>query len=105
GEQIRDFTYVTDVVAANLAAGAADIAPGTVVNIAGGEQVTVNQLLAMLEGAFGTALRIERLPEQPGDTRRTGGATDRAHQLLNWHPQVDVAAGVAAQYRWQAGLD
>lgn len=103
GEQIRDFTFVTDVVAANIAAGVADVAPGTVVNIAGGEPVTVNQLLALLEGAVGAPLAIERLPEQPGDTRQTGGAIDRAHQLLGWHPKVDIAAGVAAQYAWQVG--
>lgn len=102
GEQIRDFTFVSDVVAANIAAGAADTAPGTVVNIAGGEPVTVNQLLGILEAAVGAPLRIERLPEQAGDTRQTGGAVDRAHQLLGWYPQVDVAAGVAAQYAWQA---
>lgn len=103
GEQIRDFTFVSDVVAANLAAGGADVAPGTVVNIAGGEPVTVNELLALLESAVGMPLAIERLPEQPGDTRQTGGAIDLAHQLLGWSPQVDVAAGVAAQYAWQVG--
>lgn len=105
GEQVRDFTFVSDVVAANLAAGVADVAPGTVVNIAGGEPVTVNQLLGLLEDAFGAPLQIERLPEQPGDTRRTGGAIDRANHLLGWTPQVDVAAGVAAQYEWQVARD
>jgi len=104
GEQIRDFTFVSDVVAANIAAGAADVAPGTVVNIAGGEPVTVNQLLGLLESAAGTSVAVERLPEQAGDTRQTGGAIDRASQLLGWSPQVDVAAGVAAQYAWQVGL-
>jgi UDP-glucuronate 4-epimerase len=102
GEQIRDFTYVSDVVDANLAAATADVAPGTVVNIAGGRPVTVNQLLRLLRDAVGSELRIEHLPEQAGDIRRTGGAVDLAHQLLGWSPQVDVADGVAAQYAWQS---
>jgi UDP-glucuronate 4-epimerase len=101
GEQIRDFTYVSDIVTANVAAGNADTAPGTVVNIAGGEPVTVNQLLALLRDAVGTDLHIDRLPDQPGDTRRTGGAIELAQQLLGWSPQVSVAEGVTAQYAWQ----
>ena len=45
GEQIREFTYVADIVAANLCAADADVAPGTVVNIAGGGEITLNGLI------------------------------------------------------------
>ncbi len=102
GEQVRDFTYVSDVVAANLAAGVADVAPGTVVNVAGGGSATVNSLLEVIGEIAGRTLAIERLPEQPGDVRATGGTVDRAHALLGWAPTVSIRDGLAAQYAWQA---
>jgi nucleoside-diphosphate-sugar epimerase len=101
GEQVRDFTFVSDIVAANLAAGAADVAPGTVLNVAGGGSISVNDLLALLAKVAGSELEIERLPEQAGDVRATGGSVELAGRLLGWEPQVDLAAGLAAQYAWQ----
>lgn len=101
GEQVRDFTYVGDIVAANLAAGRADTPPGTVVNIAGGGAVTVNALLAMLGEILDTQLAIERLPEQPGDVRATGGTIELAGRLLGWAPAVDLRTGLQAQADWQ----
>jgi len=64
GKQIRDFTFVADVVNANLAAAQADVAPGTVVNIAGGRPVTVNELLATLGEALGREVEITRLVQE-----------------------------------------
>lgn len=101
GEQVRDFTFVADVVAANLAAGEADVAPGTVVNVAGGGSVSVNGLLALLEELVEGKLDVQRLPDQPGDVRATGGTIARAAEQLHWHPQVDVATGLARQLEWQ----
>lgn len=100
GEQVRDFTYVADVVAANLAAATAPVQPGTVVNVAGGSSVTVNTLLDLLADLLGTELDIEALPAQPGDVAVTGGVIDRAHDLLGWHPRIDLRAGLAAQLSW-----
>jgi nucleoside-diphosphate-sugar epimerase len=102
GEQVRDFTYVDDVVAANLAAATADLAPGTVLNVAGGGSISVNGLLAVLATVSGRAIAVDRLPEQPGDVRVTGGSIDRARALLGWSPQVSVAEGLARQYDWQS---
>lgn len=100
GEQVRDFTYVGDVVAANLAAGLSDVPPGTVVNVAGGGAVTVNELLQLLAEIAGRELRIERLPEQAGDVRATGGTIDLARRLLGWQPQTDLRAGLTAEHDW-----
>ena len=100
GEQVRDFTFVQDVVRANVAAAEADVAPGTVVNVAGGGSITVNQLLALLSELTGEQIEVERLPEQPGDVRATGGRIDRAAALLGWRPETDVASGLAQQVAW-----
>jgi nucleoside-diphosphate-sugar epimerase len=101
GEQVRDFTYVADVVAANLAAAGADVAPGTVLNVAGGGSVSVNQLVAAIGRIVGQDVEVERLPEQPGDVRATGGSIERTRALLGWAPEVGVEAGLAAQWAWQ----
>ncbi len=100
GEQVREFTYVADIVAANLAAADADVAPGTVVNIAGGGEILLNQLIAMVGELAATEVAIENHPAQAGDAKRNGGATDRARALLGWEPQVGLRDGVAAQLAW-----
>jgi UDP-glucuronate 4-epimerase len=97
GEQIRDFTFVGDVVDATITAATADVEPGSVFNIAGGSSVSVNEVLELLEELIECELDIERLPEQPGDMAVTGGSTERARELLGWKPQVDLPEGLAAQ--------
>jgi nucleoside-diphosphate-sugar epimerase len=101
GEQTRDFTYVDDVVRANLAAAQADLAPGIVMNVAGGGSITVNRLVEVLGEITERELVIERLPDQAGDVRQTGGATELAHDLLGWQPKVAVPEGLRAQFAWQ----
>jgi UDP-glucuronate 4-epimerase len=102
GEQIRDFTYVGDVVAATLAAGTTDLPPGTVLNVAGGGSITVNALLDLLGEVAERPLTIDRQPDQPGDVRITGGSVARARELLGWEPRVGIAEGVRAEYEWLA---
>ena len=100
GSKIRDFTFVGDIVSANLAAAVADVEPGTVVNIAGGSNATMAELIELVGEAVGSAVPIDRLPDASGDVERTGGAIDRAADLLGWKPSVTLAEGVAAQVRW-----
>jgi UDP-glucose 4-epimerase len=103
GAQSRDFTHVADVVRAFLAAGdlcRAGGARGQVVNIAGGAHASVNQALECIAGLVGGALRIQRLPAQPGDVRDTWADTQAAAALLGYRPAVGLAAGLERQ--WQA---
>jgi len=100
GSQIRDFTYVGDVVEANVLAATARIEHGSVINIAGGGSTTLNDLIEAVGAAVGGAVPIERRPAQPGDVVRTGGAIARAAELLHWKPQVGIVEGVAAQVDW-----
>jgi nucleoside-diphosphate-sugar epimerase len=102
GEQVREFTYVADIVAANLCAADADVAPGTAVNIAGGGEITLNGLIGMVGELAGGAVTIEDHPAQAGDARRNGGSTDRARELLGWAPQVGLRDGIASQLAWHA---
>ncbi|MCU0268821.1 MAG: NAD-dependent epimerase/dehydratase family protein [Acidimicrobiales bacterium] len=100
GSQVRDFTYVADVVAANLAAGAAEVAPGTVLNVAGGGAATLAELIDLAGELVGRPVEVEPLAAQPGDVVRTGGAIERARSLLGWQPTTPVREGLAAQIAW-----
>lgn len=100
GEAQRDFTYVADVVAANLAAAEREVPLGAVVNVAGGGATTMVDLVDLVERAVGREIVLDRRAAVPGDVDRTGGAVDRAANLLGWEPHVDLATGVAAQVAW-----
>jgi nucleoside-diphosphate-sugar epimerase len=100
GSAVRDFTSVDDVVAANLAAAGADVAPGTVCNVAGGGEITMAALLELAGAVLGRPVAVDRRPPQPGDVARTGGAVDRAAALLGWAPATPIADGLAAQAAW-----
>ena len=102
GEQVRDFTYVDDVVAANLAAATTEaLAPGTVLNVAGGGSITVNALVDLLSSTVGRPVRTRHEPRQPGDVQQTGGSVELAASLLGWAPRVGVPEGLARQVAWQ----
>ncbi|HTZ09641.1 MAG TPA: NAD-dependent epimerase/dehydratase family protein [Acidimicrobiales bacterium] len=100
GGQIRDFTFVADVVAANLAAAGADVAPGTVVNIAGGSNAVMRDVIDLVGELAGTPVLLEQGGKKAGDVERTGGAVDRARDLLGWEPRVGLRQGLAAQVAW-----
>jgi len=101
GEQTRDFTYVSDVVQANLLAMTAPI-HAEAVNIGGGRQIALNEVLDLIAAATGRKLRIRYEPPRPGDARHTGADTTRAEALLGYRPEVGLADGLAAQAAWQA---
>lgn len=100
GSQVREFTYVADIVAGNLAASDADIAPGTVVNLAGGAEITLADLIVMVGEIAGSPVVVDERAPEPGDSRRNGGAIDRARELLGWEPRVSLREGIEAQLAW-----
>ena len=98
GSFIRDFTFVTDVARANLAALANDIPSGTIINIAGGESTSMSELIRMVEKITGKEVPLDRRPVQAGDVVRTGGDTTLAKKYLNWTPEVSLHDGLKRQY-------
>jgi UDP-glucuronate 4-epimerase len=100
GEQTRDFTYVDDVVRANLLALTSPMR-AEAVNIGGGRRVALNEVLDLIGVVTGRRLRIERRPAWPGDARHTGADGARAEVLLGYRPETDLDAGLAAQVAWQ----
>jgi nucleoside-diphosphate-sugar epimerase len=107
GEQVRDFTYVDDVVRANLAVAAADtgkVPPGAVYNVAGGSSTTVNEVLDLLGEMSGKQVRVVRGAPMPGDVARTGGSTHAIRKATGWTPRVGLPEGLGEQYRWAAAV-
>ena len=99
GEQTRDFTYVSDAVAATVRAGTVDGAAERtpIFNVGGGSRVTVREVLATIGEILGTPLDIRRMPPQPGDVRDTGADLSRSSAVLGWRPEVVLADGLRAQ--------
>lgn len=104
GSHVRDFTFVDDVVDANIRAGRADVPAGTVVNVCAGGSTRMSDLIAAVGAAVGREVRIDSLPEQPGDVRRTGGDSTVAAELLSWEPSYGLEEGIRMQTAWHRGL-
>lgn len=100
GEQTRDFTYVDDVVEANVLAALGSPSPGAVFNVAGGSHTSVNEVLQIFEEIAGKALNITRGNSVSGDVVRTGGDTQSIRQQLGWRPTVPLRDGIERQLRW-----
>jgi nucleoside-diphosphate-sugar epimerase len=98
GEQTRDFTFISDVVEANLLA--ADAPPGSVFNVGGGSRVTINQAIATVEKLVGRSARIDHQVQQAGDVRHTWADTSAAREVLGFVPLVKLSDGLAAQVAW-----
>ncbi|MFN8543865.1 MAG: NAD-dependent epimerase/dehydratase family protein [Candidatus Binatia bacterium] len=88
GTQTRDFTFVTDVVDALVAAAASDVT-GEVLNVGSGTPHSVNRLIALLGGG-----EVTHLPVRPGEPACTHADTTRIAQRLGWRPRTSFEAGV-----------
>lgn len=99
GRQSRDFTHVADVVEATVAAGLARVGP-PVLNVGGGHEATLDEVIGLLGELAGAPLRVERVGEQAGDVRRTSAETSLAREALAWEPRVGLREGLADELRW-----
>lgn len=104
GSHVRDFTFVADVVEANLLAGTADVAPGTVVNVCAGGSTSMSELIDAVGAAVGRDVRIDQQVAQAGDVLRTGGDPSTSQRLLGWTPRHDLEDGIRQQTEWHRSL-
>lgn len=94
GEQTRDFTYVENVVAANLLAADAPDASGQAINIGCGQRISLNEVLRVAAELVGTAAEPEYRPPRPGDVRDSLADITRAYELLGYLPAVSFREGL-----------
>jgi nucleoside-diphosphate-sugar epimerase len=103
GEQSRDFTYIANVIDANMRAAESMAAVGQVINVGTAARTTLNQLLAELQQIIGTALVPEYAETRAGDVRHSLADLTRAGELLGYHPQTDLATGLRQTVEWYRG--
>ena len=101
GEQSRDFTYIDNVVSANLKAASAKDAAGKVINVANGERITLNELLAELKDLTGKQdVTAEYREPRVGDVRHSLADITLARQFLEYESKVGLREGLQRTIDW-----
>jgi len=100
GEQTRDFTYVGDVVRANLLAMESDLEPGEVLNVGRGESLSVNQLYWALAELVGSDREPRYAPRRAGDVLHSCADVTRMAERLGFSPTTDWREGLALTLGW-----
>jgi nucleoside-diphosphate-sugar epimerase len=96
GHQRRDFTFIDDAITATLAAAHAPGDAG-VVNVGGGTNASLNDVIGLAEQLTGRSIRIEHFTTRNGDVAVTRASGERARTALGWRPTVDLHSGMAIQ--------
>jgi nucleoside-diphosphate-sugar epimerase len=100
GEQSRDFTYIDNAVDANLLAARAEGVAGEAFNIACGARISLNQLVAELEGIAGTSVEPTHTDPRPGDVLHSLADISKATEGLGYTPAVDLRTGLERTYAY-----
>ncbi|HNS19487.1 MAG TPA: SDR family oxidoreductase [Sedimentisphaerales bacterium] len=100
GEQSRDFTYIDNVVHANLLAARAKKTAGQVVNVACGEAVTVNAIIAMINRLLGKSVKPNYVPARVGDVKHSLADITAARELIGFEPVVPFREGLEKSIDW-----
>jgi nucleoside-diphosphate-sugar epimerase len=104
GRQVRDFTYVDDIVEATVQALLADVPTGAVLDVASTHPTSVNTLVGHLEALVGIESTRDTTDERPGDVPRTEGEITSARDQLGWKPTIDLRTGLKRQLEWHHSL-
>ncbi len=108
GEQSRDFTYVDNVIDANLLAAETATATGQIYNVAGGEGISVNRLFAELRDLVGRDVEPVYVDARPGEIRHSHADLSLARRELGYEPRVGLRDGLRftlSHYREDADLE
>jgi len=100
GEQSRDFTYIDNVVGANLLAARAEHTAGEVINIACGEAVTVNAIIDMINELLGKNIQPIYTDPRPGDVKHSLADITLAEKLIAYKPKVPFKQGLQKAIDW-----
>ena len=105
GRQSRDFTYIADVVQANLKAADAPAVSGNVYNVACGHRTSLLELIAYLNDLLGTTIRPTHGAARAGDVRHSQADIGRASGELGYRPTTDIRDGLERTLEWWQGRE
>lgn len=94
GEQSRDFTFVENVIEANMLALNAAAVGGEMCNVGCGERISLNRLVVLLENEIGRKARVIHVEPRLGDVRHSLADIDRARAIFNYQPKIGVEEGL-----------
>jgi nucleoside-diphosphate-sugar epimerase len=100
GTAVRDFTYVSDVVDATIAAASVSDPGHMVFNVAGGSPASLLEVFDVIARTTARDLEFNRMPAAQGDPSRTGGDTSRIRNDLGWTPTWSLEDGIRSQVDW-----
>ena len=100
GEQTRDFTYIDNVVGANMLAADVPNAQGQVINIACHDQISLNRILGILQELLHTDIAAEYSDPRAGDIKHSLADISRARELLGFEPRIDFEQGIRLAINW-----
>jgi nucleoside-diphosphate-sugar epimerase len=100
GEQTRDFTFIENVVQANLLAAQAKETCGQVINVAAGERVSVNAVIEQINALLGKNVQPEYVDPRPGDIKHSWADVTLASQVIGYRPTVPFAEGLRRAIDW-----
>lgn len=102
GGQTRDFTYITNVVNANMlaATGPAERVSGETVNVGAGDRTSLLQLIDLVSEVSGRPIAKEFLPPRSGDVRDSLASLERVERVLGYRPKVTLREGITLLWNW-----
>lgn len=102
GEQTRDFTYIENVIHANLLAAKARQTNGEVINVACGGRISINQIIADINRYFGRNIKPSYLPDRQGDIKHSAADISLARRVIGYEPVVSTLEGLKLTMDWYA---
>ncbi|MEW5767947.1 MAG: NAD-dependent epimerase/dehydratase family protein [bacterium] len=99
GEQTRDFTFISDIVHANILAAESELS-GEIFNIGGGVRISLKGAIKILEENIGRPAKLRCVESQRGDMRHTWADITKAKDSLGYKPEVDLSQGLVEEIKW-----
>lgn len=100
GEQTRDFTYIENVINANLLAAEAPMTRGEIVNIACGEHITINEIISRINEVAGKNVRPNHVDPRDGDIKHSWADIQLAEKVIGYRPTIKFDDGLERTIKW-----
>lgn len=101
GEQLRDFTYISDIIDGLILAGKKDKSTGEVFNLGYSNPISVNELVDKMYKITNKTKKIKYIQKQKGDVDITHSGINKAKKMLKYKPKIDIDEGLKLQHQWQ----